>query len=219
MADSQQGSEVSTEDQPRWLTAVGFALIVLIGALVLWLLVRLALLLRQLQGPVGAAVITGLVTILVGSLTLIVGQVMSARAARNATRRDRVSPVYQAFASELLRAMGATVPESDRKLDTDEMRRVFGRLTEGMILWGSPAVLQAIRTWKAEAGLDSLGARSKLLSLERVFLAMRADAGQSNKDLKPGDLQRLWVTDWDDVTDDETDGNPQGVDPQPTGSR
>lgn len=82
----------------------------------------------------------------------------------------------------------------------DHMQEELNKITAKLIPWASTKV---IRQYVAFRMIDSsnteLSAKDILLKFEGLMRTIREDIGQSNDDLEPGDLLRLFLTDVDKV--------------------
>jgi len=81
-----------------------------------------------------------------------------------------------------------------------ETMEFFLGFNQKMMVWGSDKVLAAWVKWlRATTNQEALK-QSPMLALilyEDLILAIRRDLGHKNKDLKRGDVLRLFVTDID----------------------
>ncbi len=87
-------------------------------------------------------------------------------------------------------------------MNDHQLPKAFLDFTEKLIIWGDSAVIKAweefrIHSWKDN---DQATALEGFVKFERFIKALRKDLGNDNKNLKDGDLLRLFINDFDAVT-------------------
>lgn len=202
MTDAVRGTETKRE------AALGlFALLVLVGVMgaLGYATYRVLGLLLELQAPVIAAIITGSVTVLVATFSVLISQWLTNQSDRRIAYRERVTPIYMEFVSEFMKLLGATVPESERvSPEPEQFARHIGKHVEKFLVVASADM---IRAWTKFAEVSVEGdARASLLQLEALLRLIRQELGHDDQNLKEGELLRLFINDWDDLPAHTGDG-------------
>ena len=79
----------------------------------------------------------------------------------------------------------------------ESLKKEFRRFNRGLIVWGSPAVIQSWHKFRRVAGN---GDKTVLIAVDEMYQAMRKDLGNSNFGLRTGDLIKATISDpenWD----------------------
>jgi hypothetical protein len=135
---------------------------------------------------------------LVGSLATAAGAVVAVVAGRSFDKRrelrqahrERIAPLYE----ELVDVIRNIEDHGE-----DELQKFFKDLANKLIMFSPASVIKAWialsrHTWQQD-GADKAG----MLLIEAFLRQVRKDMGHHDRSLGLGDLQRLYITDADDV--------------------
>lgn len=146
-----------------------------------------------------------LATIIAGMLTLsgyYVTRYLERKKEIEFQIRERKLPIYQDFIAFIFKMAFdeefKALDENDKQKKMTEFVMEFSRKS---MIWLSDEALLAYIKWKKQAAnhsSDSENYISHLLEFEKVFLAFRKDVGHSNKNIQPGDLLAMFITDFVD---------------------
>jgi hypothetical protein len=150
--------------------------------------------LEALDPGVAAALIAATATVLISVVSLILQRRWEQRRAIEEAQREHKRVVYVEFIDFLFRS--ATDPPGEA-----EIERFIKEFSPKLILWGGEAVLSEYGAFRATAIPETEEAAVNaeiLFAFERVLYAVRRDLGHPDKDLRRGDLLRLYINDVDD---------------------
>lgn len=137
-------------------------------------------------------VIAALITASVGLIGLIYSQNRSQKREIFESHREQKIEVYNIFFN-MVEKFQDQINHEDIDLDND-FKNEFKKLTRGLILWGSPAVIKAYIEFRNTATNSSTSSQV-LSSVDKMYQAIRKDLGNSNFALKKFDLIRLNLSD------------------------
>jgi hypothetical protein len=106
------------------------------------------------------------------------------------SHRLQMGPLY----TQLVEAMKDW--EGFAKKPQSEQEAFFKDLSTKLILFGATPVVKAWVSWQRSVASDAAPPQG-LIDLEKVLLAIRADLGHDNSELKRGDVLRLFVNEED----------------------
>jgi hypothetical protein len=132
----------------QWLSfLLGLFLLVGIG----WSLYRLVHFLfsylHVLPKEIGASLIAGIATVLVATLTLVIGRYFERKKELDALYRDRKTAIYDEFLTnffKLLYSEGSV----ESTLKPDDTAMFLREFTQKLILWSGPEVIMSFVKWK-----------------------------------------------------------------------
>ncbi|WP_286756731.1 hypothetical protein [Roseivirga sp. UBA838] len=114
--------------------------------------------------------------------------------------REQKLPTYQEFINFIFKVFETA--SNDAKLNSEDLQKDFWSMNKKSTLWLSDRSLKAYVKWKKlSAEYSKMHKHSTLESLEVLVLLedllfeIRRDIGHKNKDLKRGDILKLFVTD------------------------
>ena len=111
--------------------------------------------------------------------------------------RDRMSPVYD----ELLKVIWSKIGGSqDDEIDPEVEEFLRDLKARQMTLGASSAMVIAFNRWtdETQAAVSDGNDLAALLAWESLLRAIRGDLGHDDSDLLPGELLRLFITDYDE---------------------
>ena len=122
--------------------------------------------------------------------------------------RDKKVEVYLDFINILsgFLTKELDLPENEGDELSPEVQERFRKLSDGMIIWASPAVIKAWLKFKFNVLEEK---SNKILLVDNVLQAMRKDLGNSNFALEAGDLVKLYLKAEPDTDFSEIFKNPQ----------
>ncbi len=173
-----------------------------------------------LPPPLAAAIVGGLVSIIVSPLTVTLTKWWERKWLIEQEHRNRKRPVYERFMSFWFAVFSGNRP-GGTPLSQAQIIESLNTFTRKLVVWGSPevirtysefrnkavlaATLQSMTAISQEAVADAAIAHTAMVdalkSFEKLLFAIRADLGHNTKGLKERELLRLFVTDLDDAFD------------------
>jgi hypothetical protein len=147
--------------------------------------------LTAIPKELGAALVAGAATILVATITVMVGRYYERKKELDALYRDKKTEIYDEFLKEFLSLFwGAGEGEShNAERDLVPYLREF---TRKLILWSGPEVIEAFIAWKNHLSKGVPDAQSIFLA-EAFLKSIRTDLRNSNNGLRKGFFARLWL--------------------------
>ncbi len=137
-------------------------------------------------------VVAAAVTAVGAVIGLIVQRVWEQQRDEERRRRDRMAPMYESLIEVFYRG-------AEGEVDEVELKGLFQELAKGLVVWGSPAVIDAFILWRtASAKANEDESLEALFAFEQLMFAIRSDLGHEDKDRTPGGLLRVFVNDIDE---------------------
>lgn len=136
----------------------------------------------------GAPIIAGVATVLVATLTVVIGKYFERKKELDALYREKKTEVYDEFLKKFFEVFfsgGASTDENDLV----PFLREFSRK---LVLWSGPEVIEAFVAWKDHLAKGSADAKSIFLT-EAFLLALRTDLRHSNKGIRRGLFARMFL--------------------------
>lgn len=178
--------------------AVGFlSLVVSLGLLgsAGWLVYGFIQYIKAVPKELGPPLVAGATTILVATVTVMVGRYYERRKELDALYRDKKTEIYDEFLKEFFGfffdsgAKGAQATSKDLVPFLQEFIRK-------LVLWSGPEVIESFVAWKEHLARGEPDARSIFLT-EALLRAIRADLRHSNRGLRRGFFARLFLKEGD----------------------
>ncbi len=129
------------------------------------------------------ALITGATTIVVSTITVMVGRHYERRKEVEAHFRAKKLEMYGAFIEEFFGLFDGSSPEKDLTPFLREWQKK-------LVLKAGPSVLASYFEWRTKLKENSQSADS-LFAMDKFFRALRADVGQSSRGLERGAFTHL----------------------------
>jgi hypothetical protein len=173
----------------RFYALIGWTATVAVTALVIWAFVEAVRAEPAVVGSVGVAVI--------GVAGVVWQQRQTERARLREAHRDRMSPVYD----ELLKVIWGKVSSMQTEEIDPEVEAFFRDLKARQLTLGaSSAMVQAFNQWTeaTKAAAEAGDNQAAVAAWELLLRAIRRDLGHKDSDLPPGELLRLFITDYDE---------------------
>jgi hypothetical protein len=150
--------------------------------------------LNSVDSDLGKAFITGGVTVFIAVVSLVIGKIWEQKIKINADIREQKIPMYEKQISIFFSIIFAE-KYGDKKPTENEIGKAFQDFTEKLIIWGSAEVIQAwiefrVYDWQNSNSIEGF------LKVENLLKAIRKDLGNSNYQLKNGDILKLFINDF-----------------------
>jgi len=164
--------------------ALGFTFVGAIGWLLYWFLTSFFVYLRAIPKELAAALIAGIATVLVATITVMVGRYFERKKELDALYREKKTEIYDEFLKKFfdLFFSGAKASPTPEPEDLVPYLREFSRK---LILWSGPQPIVAFLAWKDHMAKGTPDAQSIFLT-EKFLLALRTDLRQSNSSIPKG---------------------------------
>ena len=164
-----------------------FGLAVVLGVvwLALWGIRSFFQYLSAVPKELGAALLAATATVLVATLTVMVGRYYERKKELDALYRDKKTEMYDEFLKEFFALFFN--PEAER--DLVPFLRDF---TRKLVLWSGPQVIEAFVAWKDHLAKGEPDAQSIFLT-EAFLRAVRDDLRHSNTGLRKGFFAKLFL--------------------------
>lgn len=162
-----------------------------LAALIGWVVYSFFQYLNSVPKELGAALVAAAATILVATVTVMVGRYYERQKELDALFREKKTEIYDDFLKEFF-----TLFWSAGETDTAETERdlvpFLREFTRKLMLWSGPEVIEAFVAWKDHLAKGTPDAKSIFLT-EAFLLAIRRDLRHSNKGLRKGFFARLFL--------------------------
>lgn len=176
MTSSPQ-QEVSTPRTTTALGVVGFVVMLVAGA---------ALVYGVIEDPAVSGPIAGAIGVLVAA---ILQRQWEKKQELERLRREQMSPIYEQLVSIL--------KDNPEEAETAEF---FKDLTTKLLLYGpAPIIKEWIEFRLHGVSADDPTNPTSLLNYEKLLLLVRKDLGHDDSELRLGDLLRVYVNDFDEM--------------------
>ena len=183
---------------------IGLGTVAALGFGFYWLVAALIDKLNSIDSDVSKALISAVVAIVGATLTIVVGKLLEQRIKIKQDVRLKKVPVYEEQMKVIFDVLFAS-KRGKKAMNEAQLVKAFSNFTEKLIIWGDSAVIKAweeFRTHKWEDGNNQV-ARAGFVKFEAFVKALRKDLGNDNKNLKDGDLLRLFINDFEKLTNSE----------------
>lgn len=153
--------------------------------------------LMALPSEIAAAIIATMVTTLGSVGTIMLGKYRERKLEIEKELREKKIPMYDSMIDFFLNK----VFFSETRITEEEMKLYFRDITQKLIIWGSDEVISKWSSYRIHLvenadNQDPEQLKSSLLELEGLFRAIRKDTGHDNKNLKQGDILRMFINDF-----------------------
>ena len=173
----------------RFQMIIGLVLFAAATALMIWAFIEAVRAEPAVVGSVGVAVI--------GVAGVVWQQRQAEQARLREAHRDRMSSVYD----ELLKVIWSKVGGTQTEEIDPEVEAFFRDLKARQLTLGaSSAMVQAFNKWTdlTKAAAEAGDNKAAIAAWEFLLRAIRSDLGHNDSDLPPGELLRLFITDYDE---------------------
>ncbi|TLD43701.1 MAG: hypothetical protein FAZ92_04020 [Accumulibacter sp.] len=170
------------------LGLLGFAILAGVATLVGWALYEFFQYLSAVPKELGAALVAATATVLVATITVMVGRYYERKKELDTLYRDKKTEIYDEFLKEFF-SLFWRVEKDEPEKDLVPFLREF---TRKLVLWSGPEVIEAFVAWKDHLAKGTPDAQSIFLT-EAFLLAIRRDLRHSNKGLRKGFYARMFL--------------------------
>ncbi|MEK0363298.1 hypothetical protein [Pseudomonas sp. CBC3] len=168
--------------------ALGLLLILVVLALLWWIASSLWNWFSALNSDLAAGMLTASSTIIVATITLVLGRFFERVKEAEAHLRAQKIEIYDEF---LKRFFSLFFNEKKNgEVDDEGLVPFLQEWQRKLVVWGGPRVLSSFVSWKQYLASGKADAHSIFL-MDEFFRAMRADIGLSNKGLTKGFFSNL----------------------------
>lgn len=173
------------------LPLVGLAILAGLAGLVGCALYAFFYYVSAVPKELGAAMVAAVATVLVATVTVMVGRYYERKKELDALYRDKKTEIYDEFLKQffgLFFNAGGTEAKDIQKGLVPFLRE----FTRKLLLWSGPEVIEAFVAWKDHLAKGTPDAKSIFLT-EAFLLAIRKDLRHSNTGLRKGFFARLFL--------------------------
>jgi hypothetical protein len=174
---------------------MGLAILVGLAALVGWMLYAFFQYLAAVPKELGAALVAAAATVLVATITVMVGRYYERKKELDALYRDKKTEIYDEFLKEFFMFFWSA-GETDAPSTEKDLVPFFREFTRKLVLWSGPEVIEAFTAWKDHLAKGTPDAKSIFLT-EAFLSAIRKDLRHSNSGLRKGFFARLFLREGD----------------------
>lgn len=151
--------------------------------------------LNSISSDLGKALIAGGIALVGTVITLVVGKIWEQKLKIRQDIRDKKIPFYEHQISTFFEVMFSHKKRTGSK-SSEDLEKAFAEFTEKLLVWGSSEVIQAWQEFRSHDWQRTTPIAG-LQKLESFVKVLRIDIGNENKNLKDGDLLRLFINDYD----------------------
>ena len=170
---------------------LAISLIAILVTAVIWTVKLFFNYLSAVPKELAAALVAGIATVLVATLTVMVGRYYERKKELDALYRDKKTEIYDEFLREFFKVYFAENNTNDGKSEND-LVPFFREFTRKLILWSGPSVIESFVAWKDHLAKGEPDAKSIFLT-ESFLLSIRNDLRHSNAGLRRGFFARLFL--------------------------
>lgn len=172
---------------------IGFVLLGAILFFLFWMVNSAFQYLRSVPKEIAAPLITGAATIIVATITVMVGRYFERKKETDALYRDKKTEIYDEFLKKFFEVFFSSGEHQGDKEISDDLVPFFREFTRKLVLWSGPEVIQAFVNWKDHLALGRPDAQSLILT-ENFLIAIRNDLRHPSRGLERGFFAKLFLT-------------------------
>lgn len=158
-----------------------------VGYFLYWSISKFFIFLTLVQKEVAAALVAGSVTVIVSTMTIVLGKYYERKKDREALYREKKVEIYDYFLEKFFTIFFDN-PQED---GSDEAVRFLKDFTRKLLLWSNPETVNAFVDWSNHLKAGKSDAQSVFLT-EDFLLSLRKDLGKDNKGIKRGVFAALF---------------------------
>jgi len=167
---------------------LGLVLITIILGLIIWGLSTVWSWFSSLDPKLAAGLVTASSTVVVATLTLVVGRYFERVKEAESHLREKKIEMYDEFLQELFKLFNSVKDEKEgtpEEVESDDLVEFLQEWQRKLIVWGGAPVLKSFMDWNNFMQGNEPCAKTIYL-MDEFFRAMRKDIGLSNKQLEKG---------------------------------
>jgi hypothetical protein len=166
-----------------------------LGWLLYWGVTRFLSYVSAIPKEVGAALIAGTATIMVATLTVVIGRYFERKKELDAAYRDKKTEIYDEFLKQFFQ-LAHSQSEIQPEPGPDDLVSFFREFMRKLLLWSGPRAIESFLDWKNHASKGLSDAKTLFL-MEQFLFALRKDLGHSNFGIRKGFFARLFLSEWE----------------------
>lgn len=171
--------------------ALGFLIIFALIALVVWGAYSLLQYFTAAAKGLGAPLVTGAATIIVATITVMVGRYYERKKELDSLYREKKIEIYDEFLAKFFGLMF-----NERTYSPEELTQFLREFTRKLLLWSGPEVIESFVIWRGHLAKGVPDAKTIFLT-EDFLLAIRKDLRHSRRSLRKGFYARLFLKEGD----------------------
>ena len=182
----------------KWQPVVGLILLALIVWGIYLALTKIWVVFSSVDPKLSAGMLAASATVIVFVISIILSKRQEQKVAIENELRVKKTPVYEGIINFIFRITFAE--KLGKKQPTEkEMVEFFSNTTRDLVVWGSHDMIKAFAKFRVD--IATLYENSKddpfaiLRSVEDLLIAIRKDLGHKHKNIKRGEILRLYITD------------------------
>lgn len=137
----------------------------------------------------GAALVAGATTIIVATLTVMVGRYFERKKELDALYREKKTEVYDDFLKVFFQVWFSAGKTDE---DDPDLVKLFREFSVKLVLWSGPEALEAFARWKEKMAEGHASAEG-IFETEAFLNAIRADLRHSTRGIRKGWFARLFL--------------------------
>ena len=154
-----------------------------------WLVAQIWGQFKLLDPKVSVAILTASTTVIVATLTVVLGKYMERKKDIEAHYREKKTEIYDEFLSEFFKIFHSD-HEDDAGGENPDLVEFLREWQRKMILWGGQDVLSKYIKWMGHLKKGNPDAQTMFM-MEDFFLEIRKDLGHKNNKLTKGSFIHL----------------------------
>jgi uncharacterized protein (DUF697 family) len=162
-----------------------------LGLFAYWLISKFITYLSAVPKEIGAALIAGVATVFVATLTIVVGKYFERKRELDALYREKKTEIYDEFLKGFFDHYFSGAEESPTQ-SPEDLVRFLREFTRKLLLWSGPEPIAAFVRWKDHLAKGVPDAQSLFLT-EQFILAIRKDLRHSNEGIPKGVFAKLFL--------------------------
>ncbi len=174
----------------RLAAHLGLALLLLggIGWGIVWAVRGVAAYVGTIPKELGAPIIAAVATVLVATLTVVVGKYFERKKELDALHREKKTEAYDDFLKKFFEFYFSGGSDVDKQ----DLVPFFRDFSRQLVLWAGPEVIEAFLAWKDHLAKGTPDAKSIFLT-EDFLLAIRKDLRHTNRRIRRGLFARMFL--------------------------
>lgn len=174
------------------LQIVGLAILGVLVFVVYWSITQAWDQFKLLDPKVSAGLLTAATTVLVATLTVVLGKYYERRMDVEAHYRVKKTEIYDEFLSEFFKLFHTDDKQDGSEQDGNELVDFLGDWQRRMILWGGQDVLLKYIAWMGHLNKSAGNPDARtMFMMDEFFIAIRKDLGHKNIKLVKGTFIRM----------------------------
>jgi hypothetical protein len=137
-----------------------------------------------------AALVAGIATILVATITVVAGRYFERKKELDALHRDKKTEIYDQFLKVFFQVWFS--PGKSEEPGEPDLIALFRDFSVKLVIWSGPEVIEAFARWKEKMAEDH-GNAAAVFETENFLNAIRTDLRHSNRGIRRGWFARLFL--------------------------